>query len=289
LTPQSKFVEANDVKLHYLEWPGDGPALVTTHGTSMLGAGWIPVARHLAPHFRVIAMDMRGHGDSEKPDWGYTWGTLGKDFASFLEALGLERTLVVGHSRGGSCVIMGAQYCAERMAGVLLIEPSILMRRPEEIGASAPGPRSLEMAEQARRRRAVFASREEAFGNYRGRGMFAGWPDENLQLYLQHALADRADGQVELKCPPEIEARFYTAPVEMDVMEATGYFKCPVMLVWGQSAERFNPSLPLVAQFIAKTRCQTAQAPGGHFMILQHPREVAQLILEFGRSLGLIR
>ncbi|MDP3063864.1 MAG: alpha/beta hydrolase [Chloroflexota bacterium] len=287
MTAQSKFVEANGVKLHYLEWASDGPPLVTTHGTGMMGAAWMPVAQYLAPHYRVIALDMRGHGDSEKPDWGYTWGTLGKDFACFLEALDLQRALVVGHSRGGSCVIMGAQQCAQRLAGVMLIEPSILMRRPEEIGASTAGPRSLEMAEQARRRRAVFSSREEAFDSYRDRGMFKGWPDENLRLYLQHALADRTDGQVELKCPPEIEARFYTAPVETDVREAAGHFRCPIMLVWGQSAERFNPTLPLVAEFISMTNCQTAQLPGGHFMIMQHPKAVAQLILEFGRSIGL--
>ncbi len=285
--PKSGFVQANGIKLHYLDWGGKGAPLVTTHGTSMLGAAWIPAAQYLAPHFRVIALDMRGHGDSEKPDWGYTWGTLGKDFAAFLEAMGLTGVYAVGHSRGGSTVITGAPHCAGRLAGVMLIEPSILMRSQDEIAGGPSSKRSLEMAETARKRRAVFDSREQAFGSYHDRGMFKGWPDENLRIFLQHALADRPDGKVELKCPPDIEGRFYVAPVDVDVVQSMTCITCPTKLVWGTESERFTTALPMVAAFIDKTHCETGQVPGGHFSVVQHPREVAESVLAFGRSIGL--
>ena len=145
------------------------------------------------------------------------------------------------------------------------------------------------MAEQARKRRAIFDSRQQAFDSYHDRGMFKSWTDENLRIFLEHALADRPDGKVELKCPPELEARFYTAPIETDMLEASSHFKCPVMLVWGKNAERFSPMMPLVASFIEKTKCRTAQVPGGHFSIMQHPQEVAQVIVEFGKSIGLAK
>jgi len=119
--------------------------------------------------------------------------------------------------------------------------------------------------------------------------MFKGWPDESLRLFLEHGTFDRPDGQVELKCPPEIEAEFYLAPIDMDIMEATSHFKCPIMLAWGQSSELFHPDLPLAAEFIKKTGCRTAQVRGGHFSIMQYPRDVAQAVLDFGKSLSLDR
>ena len=286
MMPESKFVQANGIKQHYLDWGGDKAPLVTTHGTSLLGAAWIPVAQHLANHYRVIALDLRGHGDSEKASRGYTWDTLGKDFAAFLDALDLKQVFAVGHSRGGGVMIMAAPHCANRLKGLMLIEPSLLMRNPQEVGAVTPTPRNLEAAERARRRRAVFASREEAFDSYHDRGMFRAWRDENLRLFLEHATFDRADGQVELKCPPELEAKFYLAPIETDPIEAASHFTCPILLSWGLSSEHFRPDLPLVAAFIHKTGCRTAQVRGSHFMTMQYPAEVARMIRDFGNSLA---
>ena len=119
--------------------------------------------------------------------------------------------------------------------------------------------------------------------------MFKGWPDESLRIFLQHALADRPDGKVELKCPPEVEARFYVAPIDTDVLGASSCFKCPLMLVWGKAADRFSLAIPMVASFTETTKCRTAQVPGGHFSIMQYPQEVAEVILEFGRCIGLAR
>lgn len=285
MMPESKFVQANGIKQHYLDWGGGNPPLLMTHGTSLMGAAWIPVARHLTAHYHVIALDLRGHGDSEKSSGGYTWDTLGQDVSAFLDALELNHVFAVGHSRGGGVIIMSAPYCTERMRGVLLIEPSILMRDPTEVVITAPTPRNLESAERARRRRAVFASRQEAFDSYQGRGMFKGWPDDNLHLFLEHATFDRPDGQVELKCPPEIEAKFYLALIERDPIEAAAHFKCPITLAWGLHSEHFRPDLPLVAEFITTTGCRTAQVPGNHFMTMQYPAEVARLVLDVGKRL----
>ena len=145
MIPESKFVQANGIKLHYLDWGGDRPPLVTTHGTSLLGATWIPVAEHLVSHYRVIALDLRGHGDSEKASWGYTWDTIGQDFAAFMDALDLSGVLAVGHSRGGGAIINTASgwglvggpsavsYCASKGAVVNMTRAMALDHGPQNI------------------------------------------------------------------------------------------------------------------------------------------------------------
>ena len=115
--------------------------------------------------------------------------------------------------------------------------------------------------------------------------MFKGWPDENLHLFLEHATVVRADGMVELKCPPEIEAKFYLAPIERHPIEAASHFKCPITLAWGLQSEHFRTDLPLVAEFIKTTGCRTVQIAGNHFMTMQYPAEVAHLVLDIGKSL----
>ncbi|BDZ47203.1 alpha/beta hydrolase [Naasia aerilata] len=80
---------------------GSGPAIVLLHGTSANHAVWEPVAEALAEHATVIALDQRGHGRSDKPAQGYTGRDFAGDVVTVLDALGIERAIVGGHSLGG--------------------------------------------------------------------------------------------------------------------------------------------------------------------------------------------
>src|SRR3972149_7214336 len=99
MQPDHGFVEANGLRLHYLAWgdPARPPALLL-HATGFLAAVWQPVAEALAPHYRVLAYDARGHGDSEKPPSGYHWQLFLDDLYGFVDALALERVFVIAHS-----------------------------------------------------------------------------------------------------------------------------------------------------------------------------------------------
>lgn len=100
------------IKLHVREWDGTAAPFVLLHGLSSNSQTWQQVARrlHAAGH-RVVAVDQRGHGLSDKPDDGYDFETITADLAGLIDAMGVERPLVVGQSWGGNVVLaFGARF-----------------------------------------------------------------------------------------------------------------------------------------------------------------------------------
>lgn len=144
--PAVAFVEVDGLKLNYQEWgpPGASAGVVLVHGLGSSCHIWDLVAPVLGQHsVRVVALDQRGHGESDQPDTGYDFGTVVKDLAGFVDAVGLrEPSILVGHSWGASVVLHYAARYPERTAGVALVDG----------GTGSPGERwSWEEAEQRMR------------------------------------------------------------------------------------------------------------------------------------------
>jgi len=115
VTPQSEFVEAGGLRLHYRDWGGDGEPLLLLHGLASNARIWDLTAPLLSGRFRVFALDQRGHGLSDKPEGGYDFASITGDVAAFVQALGLERPALVGHSWGANVAL---QFAADRPDGV---------------------------------------------------------------------------------------------------------------------------------------------------------------------------
>ncbi|MEX2373439.1 MAG: alpha/beta hydrolase, partial [Dehalococcoidia bacterium] len=111
--PRDEFIEANDLRFHYREW-GDTRsrhALLLLHGYAATSEIWTDVAVDLAREFRVIALDQRGYGQSDRADdMDYTRASQLEDIEAIVEALGLRSVTLVGHAMGGAVSIC---YAAE--------------------------------------------------------------------------------------------------------------------------------------------------------------------------------
>src|SRR4051794_2876176 len=95
-------VAPDGVRIHYLDAPGAGRPLVMLHGLSANAhcfAGLIVAG--LSPAYRVIAPDLRGRGQSDKPSSGYTMPDHARDVLALMDHLGLDRVVLGGHSFGG--------------------------------------------------------------------------------------------------------------------------------------------------------------------------------------------
>lgn len=110
--------------IHYAE-KGSGRPLVLFHGVTLRHDVWAPQFNMLADRYRVIAVDLRGHGKSEVGSLGFGMPKLATDVATLLEALDLRDAVLVGHSMGGMTVM---QFCGdhadvlnERVAGIALV------------------------------------------------------------------------------------------------------------------------------------------------------------------------
>ncbi|MBI4494968.1 MAG: alpha/beta hydrolase [Chloroflexi bacterium] len=114
--------DLGDLRLAYSEWPGQGRPLVLLHGLASNRHIWDLVAPHLAPRFRVLAPDQRGHGESDKPDQGYDVATPAADLECFLQAAGVEQPVLVGHSWGAGVALVYAATRPEAVAALVLVD-----------------------------------------------------------------------------------------------------------------------------------------------------------------------
>jgi pimeloyl-ACP methyl ester carboxylesterase len=126
---QSGTVRSDGVRLAVREWPGGGPSLLLLHGLASSSHIWDLVGPRLAPRFRVVAYDQRGHGLSSKPSSGYGFDRLTADAEAVISVLDLERPVVVGHSWGGNVALQLAADRPERVAGVVLIDGGFMSMR----------------------------------------------------------------------------------------------------------------------------------------------------------------
>ncbi|MGD8715725.1 MAG: alpha/beta hydrolase [Desulfobacterales bacterium] len=122
-TGKSKHITTSDgVKLHYLE-AGSGQALVMIPGWSQTAEQFKYQIQGLSDRYRTIALDMRGHGESEKVVFGYKISRLAKDLYDVLTGLDLDDVVVLGHSMGCSVIW---NYCdlfgPERLSKLILVD-----------------------------------------------------------------------------------------------------------------------------------------------------------------------
>jgi pimeloyl-ACP methyl ester carboxylesterase len=120
------FVErAAQLRLHHLDFGGEGTPTIFIHGVTGHAAAWSGVAPSLVQHGRCLALDLRGHGDSQWAD-DYATSTHAADVVAVLDALGLERAALVGSSWGALIALATASIAPDRVRRLALvdIEPS---------------------------------------------------------------------------------------------------------------------------------------------------------------------
>ena len=166
----------------------------------------------LGATLHVLAIDLRGHGRSTLPTTteAHRWQVYANDVLAVLAALGQVPRVLAGHSMGGATALLVAAALHSPRPRLVLFDPVLL---GEDAYAAAPGTLEWQqpMAQAALRRRAAFASLQDAFTAYKGRGAFATWPDETLLDYLQDGLRALPDGTFTLACAPEWEAANFAA------------------------------------------------------------------------------
>lgn len=144
----------NGVSLKYIDTGSGDPAIVFVHGWTCSRNDWRYQIEEFAGSHGVIALDQRGHGESEKPDQDYTIDGFVDDLAALIGELGLERPVIVGHSMGGAIANSLARRSPDIALGVVLVDapimpvPETLTGMVTSVLAGLQTPRYLEIARQ---------------------------------------------------------------------------------------------------------------------------------------------
>lgn len=175
------------------------------------------MARRLTDTYRVIGVDLRGHGGSDLPHGraGLQFVPMAADVVAVLDAFGVDMFCAVGESLGGGVGAVVDQLRPGSMRHLVLCEGIAFDAHAFRAGARpGEGGTGNFMADLARARRAVWPDREAVRARYSSRPPFDAVAPEALEAYLRWGFRDRADGSVELACAPETEASVFEVTSE---------------------------------------------------------------------------
>jgi 3-oxoadipate enol-lactonase len=126
-------IRLNGCQFHYTD-QGSGPPLLLLHGLGSSERDWEYQIPALTPHYRVLCLDSRGHGQSEKGGSGYSIALFAADCLAFIEALQLEKPHIVGLSMGGMIGFQLAVNSPQTPASLTIVNsaPEVIPRKPKE-------------------------------------------------------------------------------------------------------------------------------------------------------------
>jgi pimeloyl-ACP methyl ester carboxylesterase len=127
----SNFVNVNGIRLHYLDWGGNGPALLFLAGRGCSADLFHDFAPRFTGQFRVLALSRRGHGESDYPEAGYDIDTLVEDIRQFLDRLQIDQVILAGHSLAGIELSHFAALYPERVLRLVFLEAGYDYSCPE--------------------------------------------------------------------------------------------------------------------------------------------------------------
>jgi esterase len=276
--PLDHDIIVNRMRFHYLDWgSGGNHPLLFLHGGGLNAHTWDLVCLALRDEYHCVALDQRGHGDSEwSPVGDYSLPAQVRDIEGFVEKLRLSQPVVIGHSMGGFAAMAYAAKYARRMAGLVLVDvaPELNPKGTERIRSFLAQDRELDSIE-------AFVERAMAFNPLRNPAL--------LRRSLMHNLRQLPDGKWTWKHDPN---RGRPTPEMMrarqeQIMNEVSRISCPTLVVRGahsdvlsdDSAERFARALPEGRWVRVEGAAHTVQG--------DNPRALVESMRPFLRSVAL--
>jgi pimeloyl-ACP methyl ester carboxylesterase len=264
---------AEGVSLHTVVWPGGGERpFLLVHGLASNWQTWGGVAERLHDEGHpVAAVDLRGHGRSDKPEDGYDFKTLTSDLLLTVAALGFDRPVVVGQSTGGNLAVEMADREPEKVAGVVGVDGGVL-----ELADRWP---RWEDCEEALAPPAL-AGRSAREITEMIRQDHPDWPEEGVVATLA-SFEVLADGTVRPWLTFDRHMRMLRALWEQRPSSLVPTLAVPLLLVLADSDDDLMPSKQRAAEQAEATGTRVRVewlSPGDHDLHVQQPHAVADVL-----------
>jgi pimeloyl-ACP methyl ester carboxylesterase len=265
-TPTAHAFSRGSVELRTWQWPGEPPATLLLHGIGNYGRYWDFFADAIAGRLRLVATDARGHGESGKPPDGYAPDEFIADALAVLDALAIERALVVGHSMGGTHAIRLAAAHPDRVERLVVVDAG-----PEPMREGAERARRLSLERPER-----FEYADDALAYLRRTS--PGYSEEVYKNRMRWLFREDAGDVVWRSSRDALAAIMSSA--RGDLWDALRGARCPVLLVRGT---RSNVLSAEIAKRMIETLAQgrLIELDAGHNVALDRPKELADAVVAF--------
>jgi 3-oxoadipate enol-lactonase / 4-carboxymuconolactone decarboxylase len=254
-------VKANGIRQYYrIEGRGDRPALVLSHSLGCDHTLWEEVVSTLAPHFRVLRYDTRGHGATEVTPGDYSIELLAKDVLALVDALGIERFALCGLSLGGMIGQRIGARAANRLTALVLANTS----------SQYPDPSLMETRRRTALERGIAAVEETAMSRFFVPEMLRSNPPAVTRV--RHVLQST---------DPMGYAGCCAAIRDMQQTALLGEITAPSLLIVGDHdvSTPWSPHGETIAAHIHGVRVQ--HLPTAHLSPVERPRSFAAAVLQF--------
>jgi len=277
---QERRVPTSGPALAIRDHAGGEPAILALHGLASNARWWDLVAERLAPRFRVIAVDLRGHGLSDRPETGYDFATVSRDLAELLDQVHPAPVVAAGHSWGASVVLeFGVDY-PDRTRAVVCVDGGATDMK------AYFGP-DWTMAEQMMKPPQLTGLTPETIRRWMDSSPISEGSDSGTAAaILLGNFEDDGSGQGTLR--PRLELAHHMQ-IARELYELDGYalmarLACPVLLV--PAGHPDHEDLPKVramehARAVLGDRARITWVDGVHDIPVQRPDEVAAAIASF--------
>ena len=274
---ESGWIESGGLRLRYREWgAADGEPVLLVHGNGAHAGWWEVLVPALAPGRRLIAPDLRGHGESgwpAAPDYGIA--AFAGDLLALLDALRLARVAIVAHSMGARVAVWLAAHHAERVRGAALLDTSLA-------GVDEATARQWRGRVGAQRHGRAYASRAEALAAFRFVPPEPGVADDVVARLAAAAIVERAPG--------EWAFRFDRAVLSLDgdgagdLRALAAALRCPLFI--GRGTGSFvTPRAEIDWLQARRGDVEARDFAGAHHFFLSHPDEAGTALREWLASL----
>jgi len=266
--PADRFVMVNGLRIHYLDWGAqDKQPLILLHGIGRVAHTFDHIAAHFNKNYHVMAVDMRGHGESGwDPAGAYLVEDYVKDIEGMAQQLQLRNVVIWGNSTGGRVAQVFAGLHPELTAAV--ISEDVGPERPREI---AEGVTSRIQQEDEK----GWSSEDELFAQLKAANSRTS--EEVLRAYAHYGSRPRADGRIIWKRDPQIGNGFVPTELWRFIRE----IKSPIIYILGgrstivpaETQEQLRKTLPQV---------QITTMPGlGHYPSEENPNDFLAIVDRF--------
>jgi|GEM_PF-2163305 len=262
------------------------PWLHFGHATGMHARLYARFLEPLAPHFKIIAADFRGHGESPfflQDNPINDWQDLSEDTLALINTVApAQKFWLMGHSLGAVCALLTLTHHPARIAGVMALDPPLLpaQRVPDFTPANLEN--AFPLIRTSLNRSPHFPDRATIEAAYRGRGVFKTFSEADLMAYLEGGLAPGPNG-LHLRCTPHAEAATFNG-FSTDPKIWPAALTRPFSLLAGQT----NSTVPddTLARYAVHPLCHEARRLPGtdHFLPLQAGETIRTSLLSLLRS-----
>ncbi|MEQ8754662.1 MAG: alpha/beta hydrolase [Coleofasciculus sp. G1-WW12-02] len=274
MTPTRQTVSLSGIQLSYLEWNQGSEPLLLLHGLADHALVWSNLGEYLAQSYHIIAPDMRGHGESSKPEDDYTFASAIADLEALLDHLGWSSAHIIGHSWTGKLAPIWAKQHPERFRSMILVDPIFIWKMPSLLKVTFP---LLYRVLPFLKGMGPFESYEDAEQKVRQLSQYQDWTPLQQQVF-QASIEQKSDGSWGSKFT--VAARDGTFEDVMLVAGLTSPIHIPTLFVQPEKGvNRQEWQLKPYKTYLKNL--QVCQVPGNHWPFLVAPKEFNRTVEAF--------